>query len=73
MGILEEAKMGDNAKMNWYEKCPKCGKEMELLDGGPDTYDDDITWSSGYCEACRYGYHGWDDKWIEDCDRWDLT
>ena len=55
------------------EKCPKCGKDMIELDGGPDSYDDDISWVSDYCEDCRYGHHGWTDEWIEDCDPQDLA
>lgn len=45
------------------EPCPNCGKEMQEYDCGPDSYDDDITYTSDYCFDCELWCDGWFDKW----------
>jgi hypothetical protein len=50
--------------------CPRCGgKGFYELDCGPDSYDDDVTWTSYECKKCGLRYSGWYDKWVE-CDSW---
>lgn len=52
-------------------KCPRCGGvEFRELDCGPDTYDDDITWTSQICESCGLYHSGWTGKWLVDCTAW---
>ena len=55
------------------EKCPRCGgTEFREYDRGPDTYDDDITYTSEECVKCELWRDGWTDKWSdgEDGDPW---
>lgn len=51
--------------------CPRCGsKKLKEIDCGPDTYDDDITWTSLKCEDCGLWYSGWTDKWLINVQTW---
>jgi len=51
--------------------CPRCGStEFDELDSGPDTYEDDITYTSYRCRRCDLFYDEWIDKWCVDCDNW---
>ena len=52
-------------------KCPRCGSsEFEEIWCGPDSYDDDITYTSYQCKKCGLWYDGWVDKWFIDVDHW---
>lgn len=51
--------------------CPRCSsKEFDEIDCGPDTYDDDITYTSSKCKNCGLWFDGWTDKWLIDVDSW---
>lgn len=51
------------------QDCPRCGgKDFLEHDCGPDTYDDDITYTSYQCKSCGLWYDGWRDKWLIDVE-----
>ena len=51
--------------------CPRCGcKDFDEIDCGPDTYDDDITYTSYKCTSCGLWWDGWVDKWYIDVECW---
>ena len=51
--------------------CPRCGsKEFEERDCGPDSYEDDISYTSDVCVSCGLWHSGWTDTWLVDCDSW---
>jgi len=51
--------------------CPKCGKQdYSEHDCGPDSWDDDIAWTSYRCKGCSLWYDGWSGKWYEDIEAW---
>ena len=55
--------------MTEQEKCPTCGgTEFYDRDGGPDTYEDDITYTDRVCSSCRTYEHGWTDEWLTEDD-----
>lgn len=50
-------------------KCPRCGsEEFWDYDCGPDSYEDDIAYTSYKCKKCGLWYDGWRDRWLEDCE-----
>lgn len=52
-------------------KCPRCGgTDFRDIDCGPDSYDDDITYTSEKCNSCGLWYDGWSHKWLIDCECW---
>lgn len=50
--------------------CPRCGhNEFTEHDAGPDTWEDDISYTIYVCEKCGLQYTTWSDKWfVEDED-----
>lgn len=57
----------DIDKIKSGELCPACfGTNFIEHDCGPDTYDDDITYTSHECSACGLWFDGWRDKWLVD-------
>lgn len=51
--------------------CPRCGNTtFTELDCGPDSYDDDVTWTSYVCTKCELWYSDWTEKWLVDCTSW---
>ncbi len=51
--------------------CPRCGNtSFTKLWCGPDSYDNDITWTSYVCTKCELWYSGWSERWLVDCDSW---
>lgn len=52
--------------------CPECKEEKEFfeVDCGPDTYDDDIAYTSYICEKCKIYCDGWNDNWYEEGTVW---
>lgn len=64
---------GRSKLVDWFngldaDFCPRCGSQTKELDRGPDTYDDDITYTSHLCEVCGVIYHGWFDMWQSEDD-----
>jgi len=53
-------------------ECPRCGndKEFEERDSGPDSFDDDISYTSYICKKCGLFNDGWVDKWFKDTECW---
>ena len=52
-------------------KCPRCESEdFKEIDCGPDTYEDDISYTSEICKKCGLYHSGWTDKWLVDCEGW---
>ena len=52
-------------------KCPRCGgTEFNEFDCGPDSYDDDIAYTSETCKTCGLYHSGWTDKWLIECENW---
>lgn len=52
-------------------ECPRCeSTEFVELDCGPDSYDDDIAYTSYKCKKCGLWYDGWVDKWFVNVDYW---
>ena len=49
--------------------CPHCKCEKEL-DEGPDSYEDDISYTSYVCNTCKIYCNGWTDDWYEEGTRW---
>ena len=48
---------------NELHECPRCGgMEFEEFYCGPDTWDDDITWTIYRCKKCGLWYDGWTEK-----------
>ena len=46
-------------------KCPRCGNTaFSERDCGPDSYDDDITYTAYICNKCGLWFDGWVDKWL---------
>jgi hypothetical protein len=44
-------------------KCPRCKcTEFKEIDCGPDSYEDDIFYTSYICKDCGLYYSGWTDK-----------
>ncbi len=65
----------ENVKAHIYREtetiCPRCGSnEFKEVDCGPDTYDDDIAYSSDICESCGLWWDGWREMWLVDCSIW---
>lgn len=57
--------------MTDQDKCPRCGcTEFYEKDCGPDTYEDDITYTSLVCKSCGLWYSGWTNKWLIDVENW---
>jgi len=52
--------------------CPhcKCKREFDDLDEGPDSYEDDISYTSYVCNTCQIYCNGWTDDWFEEGTRW---
>jgi len=57
--------------MNWKKDlvCPRCGNKninetFYERDCGPDTWDDDIAYTSYICDKCELWYDGWKDEWL---------
>lgn len=51
--------------------CPRCGgQEFGERECGPDSYEDDITYTSDVCTRCGLWHSGWTDRWLVDCDTW---
>jgi hypothetical protein len=51
--------------------CPRCGAtEFEERDCGPDSYDDDIAYTSYVCKGCALWFSGWTQKWLVDVTTW---
>lgn len=51
--------------------CPRCGsREYRQHDCGPDSYHDDLAWTSDECVVCGLWYGGWTDKWYVDVYNW---
>lgn len=51
--------------------CPRCKKtEFTEIDCGPDSYDDDITWTAYRCKNCGLWYSDWIHKWLVDVESW---
>lgn len=45
--------------------CPRChSTDLYERDCGPDSYDDDISYTSYICKNCGLWYDGWVDKWL---------
>lgn len=54
--------------------CPKCNNtEFIEHDCGPDTYEDDITYTSFSCIKCGLWFDGWISKWYENVTSWSDT
>lgn len=46
--------------------CIRCGgHDFIEHDAGPDSYDDDITYTNEECKACGATYHGWFCEWYD--------
>lgn len=53
------------------EICPRCGNDdFYELDCGPDSYEDDISYTSEKCTKCGLWYDGWNGRWYVDVDNW---
>jgi hypothetical protein len=53
-------------EVNGEELVCQCGnKEFDLIDAGPDSYDDDITYTAYQCTKCGRTFHDWKDGWWE--------
>jgi hypothetical protein len=53
------------------DKCPRCGgTEFKEVDCGPDSREDDISYTSEICKSCGLWHDGWIDKWLIDCEHW---
>lgn len=53
------------------EVCPRCNStEFREIDCGPDTYEDDIAYTSYQCTNCGLWYDGWVKKWFIDIKSW---
>jgi hypothetical protein len=51
--------------------CPRCkSKDFREVDCGPDSWDDDIAYTSEICQKCGLYLSGWTDKWLIDCESW---
>ena len=51
--------------------CPRCGEsDFDEVDCGPDSYDDDVTYTSYRCQGCKLWYDGWVNKWFDDIESW---
>ena len=47
------------------EVCPRCGgKEFWEIDCGPDSYEDDISYTSSICKKCGLWFDGWENQWL---------
>lgn len=54
--------------------CPKCkGTKFYQVDCWPDSYEDDISYSSDVCEKCELWLDGCDGNWYEDINSWQDT
>ena len=48
--------------------CPRCGgKEFTEAICGPDSVEDDISYTSDVCVNCGLWHSGWTDRWLIDC------
>ena len=60
--------------INWYSeprKCPRCGgTEFTEFDCGPDSYENDIFYTSYKCKRCGLWYDSWREKWYVGVDSW---
>lgn len=55
------------------DKCPRCGHtEFDEVDCGPDSYEDDITYTSYRCQSCKLFYDGWAEDWYEVEGWWEV-
>lgn len=51
--------------MSKPKECPHCkGFVFREVDCGPDTYEDDISYLSYECAACKLWFDGWQGKWL---------
>jgi len=51
------------------KKCPRCDStDFDEHDCGPDSYEDDITYTSYSCKKCGLWYDGWRDDWLIQTD-----
>lgn len=51
--------------------CPRCKNgDFEEKTCGPDSYDDDVTWTAYVCKKCGLWYSDWSNKWLIDCEYW---
>jgi hypothetical protein len=51
--------------------CPRCGSsDFREVDCGPDSYEDDIAYSSDICNSCGLWHSGWTGKWLVDVKSW---
>jgi predicted nucleic acid-binding Zn-ribbon protein len=55
-------------------KCPRCGGTVfKEVDAGPDTFDDDVTWTAHKCQSCGLWYSEWLEKWLINSDGTNLN
>ena len=53
------------------DDCPRCGGSVfREIDCGPDSWDDDVSYTSFICKDCGLYYSGWTQKWLIDCENW---
>lgn len=51
--------------------CPRCnGEKFDEHESGPDSYDDDIIYTSYSCNNCHLWFSDWTGKWYKDCTNW---
>jgi len=52
-------------------KCPRCGgTRFEEHEAGPDSWEDDITYTAYICVGCRLYHSGWTGKWYVGISSW---